>query len=225
MEILIYGVMLVLAAAAGYFGGRWHGAHLLASVKQQLAHDTEKFMGMLEERNEDYSRYKANHADQTRELRRLEVELDKAAQRLQTQQEGEEALKTQLAEQDERLQKFKGVAEKWSEERAELLGKQGKLEADSEHQQRESQQLQGRVRSLEERFETAIKEKATLQEQLLSKEREAREAQRQAQKLEDDSEASEFTLSQLRVAKEELATRLAFAEGQLKALNADKSEI
>lgn len=219
MEFVYYGLIAVLAAAAGYCAGRWHGAASYATLKKQHETDTQKFMEMLEERNESYVKYKANNADQSQQIRGLQLEIDKLEQREVQSQEREQGLKQQLAEFEPRMEKFRSLTEQWNEERLGLREERATLKAELDSLNRQLVQLQAGGKSLQERFDLVSKERTSLQTQLVSKEREARDYQRQAQKLEDSQETSELSLAQMRVAREELANRLAYAEGQLKALN------
>jgi len=221
MEFLLYALIALLVGIAGYCGGRWHGAASYAALKKQLEHDTQQFMAMLEERNESYVKYKAAHADQSQEIRALQLASDKVEQRCSVLLENEQELKQQVAAFEPRVDKFKGLAEQWNEERLALREERVALKSELENVNRQLLQLQAGSKSLQERFEMVSKERISLQTQLAAKEREAREFQRQAQKLEDSHETSDLSLAQMRVAKEELATRLAFAEGQLKALKGD----
>ena len=218
MEFLYYGLIAVLGGAAGYCAGRWHGAAAYAGLKKQHEHDTQKFMAMLEERNESYVKYKATYSDQSQELRSLQLELDKVEQRSRQLQDAEQELKQQLADVEPRMEKFRTLAEQWNAERLGLREERATLNAELESLNRQLVQVQAGTKSLQERFDGVNKERISLQAQLVSKEREAREYQRQAQKLEDSQETSELSLAQMRVAREELANRLAYAEGQLKVL-------
>lgn len=218
MEFVYYGIIAVLAASAGYFAGRWHGAAAYAALKQKHEADTQKFMEMLEERNESYVKYKANNADQSQQIRGLQLEIDKLEQRESQSQEREQGLKQQLAEFESRMEKFRSLTEQWNEERLGLREERATLKSELDNLNRQMVQLQAGGKSLQERFDLVSKERTSLQTQLVSKEREARELQRQAQKLEDSQETIELSLAQMRVAREELANRLAYAEGQLKAL-------
>lgn len=217
-EMALWLASALAAAAAGYFGGRWHGTARYITLSRQYDQDTEEFRQLLAERDESYLAYKAKHADQTDSLRRMQLEQEKLEARLVVRQEREQELVAALEAQETRFEKWQRKGEEWQEERARLSRSLGLLEAEKASLENEQAQLNGRLKSLQERFETLLQEKSAVQTELAARQREASEYRRRAQKLEDAQETTELSFSQMRVARDELASKLAAAEGRLSAL-------
>ncbi|MEH6823883.1 MAG: hypothetical protein V7629_08260 [Motiliproteus sp.] len=218
MDILILVLVTALAGACGYLGGRWYAAYKQAKLQAKLESDSENFIRMLEERNQDYVIQKQQIDKSRQQSNETQTELNNALGRIEQEQEKYQLLQQQLDTLNEKQDRMRLHYTEMEAERQQFRDAKLTLEADIKPIRQQNLEMNSRNEQLEEKCTSVLVEKTRLQTDLVNKERELQDLRKRLIKQEDLSESTELTLDQMRSKHAEMAQQLAYSEGQLAAL-------
>ncbi|MEH6650480.1 MAG: hypothetical protein V7707_10690 [Motiliproteus sp.] len=215
MEILMMIVIAALAGGCGYLGGRWYAAHKQAYLQAKLDSDTENFVTMLEERNQDYVRQKEQINKARSQSGQVQIEHDRAKAQVELEQQNTARLQSQIDELTEKQQRMRNRYSELEESRIEFREQKRVAEAELKRLEQSNIELRHRNDHIEQKFSTALVDKTRIQSDTAAKERELQELRQRLVKQEDLNQSGDFTLAQMRSNREELLRELAQAQGQL----------
>ncbi len=215
MDILMLIIVAALAAGCGYLGGRWYAAHKQAHLQAKLESDTENFVAMLEERNQDYVRQKEQINKARSHSGSVQIERDQALARIELEQEKAVQLQQQIEELSSQQQRMRERYSEMEESRSQFRDAKLTLETELKKIQQHEQELSNRNDHIEQKFNTALIDKTRLQSDMTAKERELQDLRKRLTQQQDLTQSAEFTLAQMRTSRDELAQQLAHAQGQL----------
>ncbi|MFT5719738.1 MAG: chromosome segregation ATPase [Motiliproteus sp.] len=225
MDILITVLITALAGGCGYLGGRWYAAYKQARLQAKLESDSENFMRMLEERNQDYLSQKQQLDRSRQQSDKAQRELSQALIQVEQEQGKHNLLKRQLNALSEKQDRMRLQYRAMDTERQQLRDAKLTLEAGAKDAQQQHVQLTNRNALLEEKCNSALIEKTRLQTDGVNKERELQDLRKRLLTQEDLNESAELTLDQMRSTREVMTRQLAHAEGQLSVLAAHKQSL
>lgn len=225
MDFLTTLLITALAGGCGYLGGRWYAAYRQAKLQAKLESDSENFMRMLEERNQDYLSQKQQIDRARQQSNETQLELNRALIQIELEQEKQSRLQQQLELLNEKQERMRLHYTALETERQQFRDAKLMLEAGAQQAQRQHQELSNRNALLEDKCGSALIEKTRLQTDGANRERELQDLRKRLQKQEDLNESAELTLDQMRSKREEMTQQLAHAEGQLSILAALKQSL
>lgn len=225
MDLIITLLSCVLAAGCGYLGGRWHCSHKQAHAEAKLQSDTENFLAMLEERNQDYLRQKEQIDKARQHSSSAAIERDRALAQIEQQQQQLQQQQQQIDELQQKIERMKGSYGELEDQRSQFREAKIRLEAQVGKLEQHNQQLLQRSDQIENKLNNALIDKTRLQTELQTKDREVQEIRQRLIKQEDINEASELSLSQNRAKLLEISQQLANAQGQLAMIETLKQSL
>lgn len=225
MEFLTLALIVVLAGASGYLGGRWYASYKQAKLQAKLESDSANFIRMLEERNQDYVNQKQQIDKSRQSSNETQLELNRALVQIEQAQEKHSLLQQQLDALNEKQERMRLHYNEMEAERQLFREAKLTLEAEAKKTEQFSLELNNRNEQLEERYDRVLVDKTRLQTDMVNKERELQDLRKRLIKQEDLNESVELTLDQMRSKREEMTQQLANAEGQLSILAALKQSL
>lgn len=215
MDILMLVTIAALAAGCGYLGGRWYATHKQAQLQAKLESDTENFVAMLEERNQDYVRQK-EQVDNARKLSgNVQIERDQALAQIEREQQKIAQLQQQIDEVNDKQQRMRDRYSEIEASSSQLRDAKLSLEVGTKTLEQRNRELSNRNDHIEHKFNTALIDKTRLQTSLGTREHELQDLRQRLSQQEDLNQSAELTLAQMRSNRDEQAQQLAHAQGQL----------
>jgi chromosome segregation ATPase len=215
MDILILILVALLAAGCGYLGGRWYAAHKQAYLQAKLDSDTENFIAMLEERNQDYVRQKDQINKARNQCRDALTERDQALAKIELEREKPIQLQQQIDQLNDKQQRMRDRFGEMETSCSQFRDTKLTLEADVKKLNQRSQELSNRNDYIEQKFNGALVDKTRLQTSMAAKDKEFQGLRQQLIQQQDLYQSTELTLAQMRNNRDELTQQLAHARGQL----------
>ncbi len=206
---------VVLALAAGYLAGRVQTSMTLGAFKGKLESDTAHYLAQLEERNQSYEAYRNRMESLQDQYRQSQQDAKLARGELEQLNGFLLQSKRDFDELREKSIKLRDRIDPLEVLNFDLRTEKTGLSAQVDALQQQLNEVERAHQRLNERLQTALTEKGALQAEVYARDREVLSLSNRLQDLQNRDESTELTLAQMRTTRDEMAQRLAKAEGQL----------
>ncbi len=206
---------VVLALAAGYLAGRVQTSMALGAFKGKLESDTAHYLEQLEERNQSYEAYRNRMESLQDQYRQSQQDVKLARGEIDQLNGFLAQAKQDFNDLREKSIKLRDRIDPLEVLNFDLRTEKAGLSAELEAGKQQLKELDRANQRLNERLQTALSEKGALQAEVYAKDREVLGLSNRLQDMQNRDESTELTLAQMRTTRDEMAQRLAKAEGQL----------